>query len=171
MSAVQSTVVLEAAVDGDVLVPLASGERAARGRVVVAHTALPSGALLRTVRVAGDGRGGVGPVDVETTRAIASTETPVPFATRLPGFSEDVSRFLVVAPGAARAQLVGTASNTYPASEVTALRGGTGVLEIADARRAALYRLVTWDRRGRKLGAWEALFRRRDPRDLWPRVR
>ena len=171
VSAVQSTVVLEAAVDGDVLVPLASGERAARGRVVVAHTALPSGALLRTVRVAGDGRGGVGPVDVETTRAIASTETPVPFATRLPGFSVDVSRFLVVAPGAARAQLVGTASNTYPASEVTALRGGTGVLEIADARRAALYRLVTWDRRGRKLGAWEALFRRRDPRDLWPRVR
>ncbi len=171
VSAVQSTVVLEAAVDGDVLVPLASGERAARGRVVVAHTTLPSGALLRTVRVAGDGRGGVGPVDVETTRAIASTETPVPFATRLPGFSEDVSRFLVVAPGAARAQLVGTASNTYPASEVTALRGGTGVLEIADARRAALYRLVTWDRRGRKLGAWEALFRRRDPRDLWPRVR
>ena len=171
VSAVQSTVVLEAAVDGDVLVPLASGERAARGRVVVAHTALPSGALLRTVRVAGDGRGGVGPVDVETTRAIASTETPVPFATRLPGFSEDVSRFLVVAPGAARAQLVGTASNTYPASEVTALRGGTGVLEIADARRAALYRLVTWDRRGRRLGAWEALFRRRDPRDLWPRVR
>ena len=171
VSAVRSTVVLEAAVDGDVLVPLASRERAARGRVVVAHTALPSGALLRTVRVAGDGRGGVGPVDVETTRAIASTETPLPFATRLPGFSEDVSRFLVVAPGAARAQLVGTASNTYPASEVTALRGGTGVLEIADARRAALYRLVTWDRRGRKLGAWEALFRRRDPRDLWPRVR
>ena len=170
-SAVQSSVVLEAAVDGDVLVPLASGERAARGRVVVAHTALPSGALLRTVRVAGDGRGGVGPVDVETTRAIVSNETPVPFATRLPGFTEDVSRFLVVAPGAARAQLVGTASNTYPASEVTALRGGTGVLEIADARRAALYRLVTWDRRGRKLGAWEALFRRRDPRDLWPRVR
>jgi len=171
VSAVQSTVVLEAAVDGEVLVPLAPGERAARGRVVVAHTALPSGALLRTVRVAGDGRGGVGPVDVETTRAIASNETPVPFATRLPGFTEDVSRFLVVAPGAARAQLVGTASNTYPASEVTALRGGTGVLQIADARRAALYRLVTWDRRGRKLGAWEALFRRRDPRDLWPRVR
>ena len=171
ISAVQSTVVLEAAVDGEVLVPLAPGERAARGRVVVAHTALPSGALLRTVRVAGDGRGGVGPVDVETTRAIVSNETPVPFATRLPGFTEDVSRFLVVAPGAARAQLVGTASNTYPASEVTALRGGTGVLEIADGRRAALYRLVTWDRRGRKLGAWEALFRRRDPRDLWPRVR
>ena len=77
----------------------------------------------------------------------------------------------MVAPGAARAQLVGTASNTYPASEVTALRDGTGVLEVADARRAALYRLVIWDRRGRRLGGWETLLRRRDPRDLWPRVR
>jgi len=45
------------------------------------------------------------------------------------------------------------------------------VLEVADARRTALYRLVTWDSRGRRLGGWEALFRRRDPRDLWPRVR
>ena len=168
---VRSTVVLEAPVPGDVLVPAEQGEQAGRGLVVVAHSELPSGALLRTVRVVGGGPAGVGPVDVETTRAIASTETPSPFATRLPGFRSDVSRFLVVAPGAARAQLVGTASNTYPASEVTALRDGTGVLEVADARRAALYRLVTWDARGRRLGAWEALFRRRDPRDLWPRVR
>ena len=170
-SALQSALALEAPVDGDVLVPLAPGRPAGRGRVVVAHTRLPNGALLRTVRVAGDGRGDVGPVDLETTRLVAASEVPVPFAARLPEFRSDVSRFLVVAPGAARAQLVGTASNTYPASEVTALRDGTGVLEIADARRAALYRLVTWDRRGRRLGAWESLFRRRDPRDLWPRVR
>ena len=77
----------------------------------------------------------------------------------------------MVAPGAARAQLVAASSNTYPASEVTPLRDGTGVLEVADARRAAIYRLITWDREGRRLGAWDALFRRRDPRDLWPRVR
>lgn len=170
-SAVRSAVALRATVDGDVLVPAAPGERLGRGRVAVVHSTLPSGALLRTVRVVGDSRGDVGPVDVETTRVIASSETPVPFAARLPGFRSDVSRFLVVAPGAARAQLVGTASNTYPASEVTALRDGTGVLEVADARRAALYRLVTWDPRGRRLGAWDTLFRRRDPRDLWPRVR
>lgn len=171
VSAVASTVVLEAPVPGDVLVPVRDGERARRGRVVVVHTTVPGGALLRTVRVAGDGREGAGPVDVETTRLIGTSDVAAPFATRLPGFLGDVSRFLVVAPGAARAQLVGTASNTYPASEVTPLRDGTGVLEVADARRAALYRLVTWDRRGRRLGGWDALFRRRDPRDLWPRVR
>ncbi|HYN66196.1 MAG TPA: antitoxin Xre-like helix-turn-helix domain-containing protein [Ornithinibacter sp.] len=171
VSALQNSLAVQATVDGDVLVPVATGERAGRKRVVVAHTLLPNGALLRTVRVAGDGRSDGGPVDVETTRVVAAAGTPVPFATRLPGFRSDASRFLVVAPGATRAQLVGTASNTYPASEVTTLRDGTGVLEVADARRAALYRLVTWDGRGRRLGAWEVQFRRRDPRDLWPRVR
>jgi len=171
VSALRSSLAVEATVDGDVLVPVAPGERAGRGRVVVAHTSLPNGALLRTVRVAGDGRNDVGPVDVETTRLVAAADTPAPFAVRLPGFRSDASRFLVVAPDAARAQLVGTASNTYPASEVSTLRDGTGVLEVADARRAALYRLVTWDARGRRLGSWDALFRRRDPRDLWPRVR
>ena len=168
---VRSTVVLQAPVAGDVLVPAKPGVPPGPGQVVVAHSVLPGGAQLRTVRVAGDGRGGVGPIDVETTRLLGTSDRPVPLAARLPGFSNDVSRFLVIAPGAARAQLIGTASNTYPASEVTALRDGTSVLEVADARRTALYRLVTWDSRGRRLGGWEALFRRRDPRDLWPRVR
>ena len=95
----------------------------ARGRVVVALTTLPNGALLRTVRVVGDGRGRVEPVDVETTRVVGSPpDVGAPFATRLPGFSSGVSRFRVCLPRAARAQLIGTASNTYPASEVTALR-------------------------------------------------
>ncbi len=170
-SAVRSRIVLEAAVPADVFVQAARGEKPGPGRVVVAHSVLPNGVLLRSVRVGGDGRGEAGPLDVETTRVIAPDPGSAPFATRLPAFTAAVSRFLVVAPGAARAQLVGTASNTYPASEVTALRGGTGVLKVADSRRAALYRLVTWDQRGRRLGSWESLFRRRDPRDLWPRVR
>jgi len=170
-SVVRSRIALEAAVPGDVLVQAARGATPAPGRVVVAHTDLPNGVLLRSVRVAGDGRSEAAPLDVETTRVVSPESSLAPFATRLPAFSASVSRFLVVAPGAARAQLVGTASNTYPASKVTALRGGTGVLEVADGRRAGLYRLVTWNRAGRRLGAWDALFRRRDPRDLWPRVR
>ncbi len=151
-SVVRSRIVLEAAVPGDVLVQAARGEKLGPGRVVVVHTDLPSGALLRSVRVGGDGRGEAGPVDVETTRVLDDADPATPFATRLPAFRADVSRFLVVAPRAARAQLVAASSNTYPASAVTALRGGTGVLEVADARRAAVYSLVTWDRRGRRLG-------------------
>ena len=169
VSAVRSTVALEAPVSGDVLAPL--GQAPGRGRVVVAHTRVPSGALLRTVRVTGDGRSGVGPIDVETTRPVTPDTAAGPLAARLPGFESNVSRFLVIAPGAARAQLVAASSNTWPASEVTALRGGTAVLQVADARRAAVYALVTWDRRGRRLGAVDVVFRRRDPRDLWPRVR
>jgi hypothetical protein len=170
-SAVRSTVVLEVPVPGDVLVAAGPGERIGRGKVVVAFTTLPNNALLRSVRVVGDSRGQVGPVDLETTRVVGAADVGAPFATRLPAFSSSVSRFLVVAPGAARAQLVGSATNTYPASKVTPLREGTGVLEVADARRAGLYRLVIWDRRGKLLGGWETLLRRRDPRDLWPRVR
>ena len=170
-SVVRSRITLEAAVPGDVLVQAARGHPPGPGRVVVALTDLPSGAVLRSVRVAGDGRGEAGPLDVETTRVVSPDSGLAPFATRLPAFTASVSRFLVVAPGAARAQLVGTASNTYPASKVTSLSGGTGVLEVADGRRAGLYRLVTWNSAGRRLGAWDALFRRRDPRDLWSRVR
>ena len=168
-SAVRSTVVLDVPVAGDVLAPL--GQAPGRGRVVVAHTRVPSGALLRTVRVTGDGRRGVGPLDVETTRPVGPATASAPLAARLPGFGSNVSRFLVIAPGAARAQLVATSTNTYPASRVTALRSGTGVLEVADARRAAAYALITWDRRGRRLDSVDIVFRRRDPRDLWPRVR
>ncbi len=170
-SVVRSLITLEAAVPGDVLVQAAPGRVSGPGRVVVAHTDLPSGALLRTVRVAGDGRGDVGPLDVETTKVLGDADQATLFATRLPAFRADASRFLVVAPGAARAQLVAASSHTYPASGVTPLRGGTGVLEVADSRRSAVYSLITWDRKGRRLGEEDALFRRRDPRDLWPRVR
>jgi hypothetical protein len=171
VSAVRSSVALEAAVPGDVLVPAPRGQAPGRGRVVVAHTRVPSGALLRSIRVAGDGRGEVGPIDVETTRVVSPDATTAPIAARLPAFTADVSRFLVVSPRAARAQLVAATTSTYPASEVTPLREGSGVLEVADARRAGVYRLVTWDRAGNRLGSWEQVFRRRDPRDLWPRVR
>ena len=171
VSAVRSRIALEAPVPGDVLIPGARGEAPGEGRVVVAHTRVPSGALLRSVRVGGDGRREAGPVDVETTRVLSPDAASAPIAARLPSFAADVSRFLVVAPGAARAQLVAQSSSTYPASEVTPLREGTGVLEVADSRRAAVYRLVTWDRAGTRLGDWDQVFRRRDPRDLWPRVR
>lgn len=166
-----STVVLDDSVPGDVLVRAASGERVGRGQVVVAHTRLPSGALLRTVRVAGDGRGQVGPLDLETTRAMSPDAASAPVVARLPAFASGTSRFLVLAPGAAKAQLVDTVSGPYPASEVTRLHQGSGVLEVADARRAAAYALITWSASGRRIGQWETLFRRHDPRDLWPRVR
>ena len=119
VSAVSSRIALEAPVPGDVLVQAASGETPGEGRVVIAHTSVPSGALLRSIRVGGDGRGEAGPVDVETTRVVSPDAPTAPVAARLPSFTGNMSRFLVVAPGAARAQLVAQATSTYPASGVT----------------------------------------------------
>ena len=165
-SRLRSRVVLEAAVPGDVFVPARDGTTAA-GLAAVVITHLPGGARLRSVRVAGDGRGEVGPADLETARGIPAEDEGAPFAVRLPWFRSTTGRFLVLAPGAARAQLTAVASNVYPASPVTELTGGTGVLEVVNARLASVYRLVLWSATGRRLGGWRQVFRRGDPRDLW----
>ncbi len=60
-------------------------------------------------------------------------------------------------------------SSSYPVSEVVPVSGGTAVLEVVNARQAAVYRLVLWDADGRRLGSWRQLFGRRDPNDMWPR--
>ena len=151
---------------GDVLVPARDGTTS-RGLAAVVITQLPGGARLRSVRVAGDGRGEVGPADLETARGIPAEDEGAPFAVRLPWFRSTTGRFLVLAPGAARAQLTAVASNVYPTSRVTELSGGTGVLEVVDARLASVYRLVLWSATGRRLGGWRQVFRRGDPRDLW----
>ena len=159
----RSRVVLEAAGAGDVSCPRVTVRRL-RGLAAVVVTHLPGGARLRTVRVAGDGRGEVGPGDLETARGDPRRRRRAPFAVRLPGFTLDVRRFLVLAPGAARAQLVAaTASNVYPASPVTALSGGTGVLEVVNARLAAVVPARHLEPTGRRLGGWRQVFRRARP--------
>ncbi len=164
-----STVVLEADVPGDVLAPWVAVGRPGLGRVVVVHTRTQDGALLRTVRVRDDGRAKVGSADVETARPIAVEDATRPFATRLPPMRAEIGRFLVIAPGAAKAQLLAVTASSYPVSEVVALHGGTGVLEVENARQAAVYRLVLWDAKGTRMGSWRQLFGRRDPNDMWPR--
>ncbi len=165
----RSEVALEADVPGDVLAPWVLAARPGVGRVVVVHTRTADGALLRSVRVRDDGRAKVGSADLETARPIAAEDARRPFATRLPPMRAEIGRFLVVAPGAAKAQLLAVSASTAPASEVGALRGGTGVLEVVNARHAAVYRLVLWDAKGERLGAWRQQFGRRDPNDMWPR--
>ena len=95
--------------------------------------------------------------------AIARRDAGAPFATRLPGFSVDVSRFLVVAPGAARAQLIGTASNAtrHPRSPRCATAPGCSRSRTRGGPRSTGSSL--WDRAGRRLGGWDRLFRRARP--------
>ncbi|WP_345207705.1 hypothetical protein [Fodinibacter luteus] len=164
-----SLLAFEGPAPGDVIDPGAVVAQPREGRVAVVHTTTPEGALLRSVRVRDDGRGWTPYLDLETVRPIAVQDADLPFAAPLPPVREDTGRFLVVAPGAARAQLLAVTPNAYPVSRVGDLRRGTGVLEVANARQAAIYRLVLWDDRGARLGSWRQAFGRRDPDDLWPR--
>ncbi|MFQ6171496.1 hypothetical protein ACK8HX_07815 [Oryzobacter sp. R7] len=168
-SSMTSEVVLDTEVPGDVLAPWVSVARPGPGRLVVVHTRTADGSLLRSVRVRDDGRAKVGSADLETARPVAVEDARRPFATRLPPLRAEVGRFLVVAPGAARAQLLAVTATSYPVSKVGEVPGGVGILEVVNARQAAVYRLVLWDADGRRMGSWRQLLGRRDPNDLWPR--
>ena len=168
-SAVRSTVALEAPVPGDVLVQAAPGETVGRGTGrrrphrpcraarCCARSGSPATVAARSAR--------------STSRRPGSSVRPTRPHPSPPGCrrsAADVSRFLVVAPGAARAQLVGSVVQHLPG-----LRGHRAARRHRGARgrgRAA----------GRGLPAGHlgpatadgsaggtTLFRRRDPRDLW----
>jgi hypothetical protein len=167
-SSLRHTVALEARVSGDLVDVDGIG---GGGRVAVVHTRLPNGALLRSVRAAVGDQDPGRRIDLETIRPIRLADSEQPFAVRLPWYGARTGRFLVLAPGAARAQLSAIASTIYPTSEVTSLVDGAGILDVPDARLASVYRLVLWSSSGERLGAWRQVFRRGDPRDLWARPR
>lgn len=167
-SSLRHTVVLEIEVSGDLVDVDGIG---GGGRVAVVQTRLPNGALLRSVRAAVGEQEPGRRIDLETIRPIRLGDSGQPFAVRLPWYGARTGRFLVLAPGAARAQLGAIASSVYPTSEVTPLVDGAGILDVPDARLASVYRLVLWSSSGERLGAWRQVFRRGDPRDLWARPR
>ncbi|HEU5242479.1 MAG TPA: hypothetical protein VFU25_10710, partial [Ornithinibacter sp.] len=154
---------------GDVIDPTAMVVDPRAGRVAVVHTTTADGALLRSVRVRDDGRGWAPYLDLETARPISVEDGDRPFATLLPAVREDVGRFLVLAPGAAKAQLLAVTPSAYPVSRVVDLREGIGILDVINSRQATIYRLVLWDADGTRMGSWRQLFGRRDPNDMWPR--
>ncbi|HSO64261.1 MAG TPA: hypothetical protein VLQ78_04085, partial [Ornithinibacter sp.] len=162
-------VVFDAPAPGDVIDPGAIVAQPREGRVAVVHTTTPEGALLRSVRVRDDGRSRAPYLDLEVLHPITAEDADRPFATPLPAVREEVGRFLVIAPGAAQAQLLAVTPNAYPASKVGDLRGGVGILDVVNSRQAAIYRLVLWDGDGTRVGSWRQRFGRRDPDDLWPR--
>ena len=80
----------------------------------------------------------------------------------------EVGRFLVIAPGAARVQLLSTSPNAYPVSKVTTTRpGGVAIVEVINADDAAGFRLVRRNAAGRRIGTGVPRAGR-DLLDLWP---
>ncbi|HYN66195.1 MAG TPA: hypothetical protein VES93_04850, partial [Ornithinibacter sp.] len=90
-----------------------------------------------------------------------------PVVERLDDARPGVGRFLVVAPGAARVQLLSTSPNAYPVSKVTGTRDGVAIVEVVNADDASGFRLVRRDARGKLLG--DGVPRTgADLLDLWP---
>ncbi len=105
-TSIRSAIVRYGIATGDVIDPHAVVAEPHSGRVAVVHTTTAEGALLRSVRVRDDGRGWAPYLDLETARPISAEDGDRPFAAPLPAVRDDVGRFLVVAPGAAKAQLL-----------------------------------------------------------------
>ena len=135
----------------------------------VLRTTTADGVVVRSVRVVDDGRSQVNWLDLEPPSVLpADTPLDEPVVLRLDDSRPRVGRFLVIAPGAARVQLLSTSPNAYPVSKVTTTRpGGVAIVEVVNADDAAGFRLVRRDAAGRRLGTGVPRAGR-DLLDLWP---
>jgi hypothetical protein len=166
---VRTEVVTDVKVGGGVIDPTAMSAQGGDGRVRVLRTTTADGAVIRSVRVVDDGRAHVSWLDVEPPTVLpADTPADEPLALRLDDARPRVGRFLVIAPGATRVQLLSTSPNAYPVSKVTRTRpGGVAVVDVVNADDAAAFRLVRRDAAGRRLGTGVPRTGR-DLLDLWP---
>jgi hypothetical protein len=161
-------VVTDAAVGGSVIDPTAISPSGGDGRVRVLRTRTRGGALIRSVRVVDDGRSRMSWLDLEPAAVLpADTPPDAPIVLRLDDARPGVGRFLVIAPGAAKVQLLSTSPNAYPVSKVTATRRGVAVVPVVNANDAAAFRLVRRDAAGHRIGDGVPHLSR-DLLDLWP---
>ena len=124
---------------------------------------------MRSVRVVDDGRSQLNWLDLEPASVLpADTPRDEPVVLRLDDARPAVGRFLVIAPGAARVQLLSTSPNAYPVSKVTKTRtGGVAIVDVINADDAATFRLVRRDADGHRIGTGVPRTSR-DLLDLWP---
>ena len=150
----RTELVTDATVGGGVIDPIAFSAQGGDGRVLVLRTTTPDGVVVRSVRVADDGRSRANWLDLEQPSVLpADTPRDEPVVLRLEDSGPAAGRFLVVAPGAARVQLLSSASNAYRVSKVTATRpGGVAIVEVLNPDDATGFRLVRWGADGRKVG-------------------
>ena len=172
VDSVRTEVVTDAKVGGGVIDPIAISAQGGDGRVRVLRTTTADGAVVRSVRVVDDGRSRVNWLDLEPPSVLpADTPPDEPVVLRIENARPEVGRFLVIAPGAARVQLLSTSPNAYPVSKVTHTgRGGVAVVEVVNADDAAAFRLVRRDAAGRRMGTGVPRTGR-DLLDLWPAER
>ena len=166
---VSTEVVSDLTIGGSVIDPTAFSASRADGRLRVLRTTTRGGAVIRSVRVVDDGRSRMSWLDLEPP-SVLPAETPrnEPVVLRLEDSGPAAGRFLVIAPGAARVQLLSTASNVYRVSTITPTRtGGAAIVGVVNPDDATGFRLVRWDATGRRLGA-DVPTAGASLLDLWP---
>jgi hypothetical protein len=165
---VLTEVVTDTTVAGSVIDPRAMSASDGDGRVRVLRTTTRQGAVIRSVRVTDDGRSDMSWLDVEPAAVLpAGTPRDEPVVVRVDDARPGVGRFLVIAPGAARVQLLATSPNAYPVSKVTSSPHGVAVVEVVNADSAAAFRLVRREASGRRIGSAVPVSGR-DLLDLYP---
>ncbi|HET6968170.1 MAG TPA: hypothetical protein VFI44_07825, partial [Ornithinibacter sp.] len=118
------------------------------GRVVSLLTTTPDGAVLRTTAFSSDGS----TLPLEPGVLLPAGRQDEPLVVQASDLRPQVSRFLVVAPGADRVQLIASSPDGYPVSKVEPTRGRAAVVvPVVNGNQGGEYRLITRDRRGRVL--------------------
>lgn len=118
------------------------------GRLVSLLTTTPDGAVLRTTAFRSDGS----TLPLEPGVLLPAGRQTEPLVVQASDLRAQVSRFLVVAPGADRVQLISTSPDGYPVSKVEPTGGrAVVVVPVVNGNRAGLFRVIARDRRGRVL--------------------
>jgi hypothetical protein len=118
------------------------------GRLLSLLTTTPDGAVLRTTAFRSNGS----TLPLEPGVLLPADRGAEPMVVQASDLRPQVSRFLVVAPGAHRVQLISSSPDGYPVSKVEPTGGrAVVVVPVVNGSQAGEYRLVTRDRRGRVL--------------------
>ena len=151
---------------------LDAGTRSVSRRLYVGLTRLPGGQVLRSAYVGSvDAQGAGGSARVEDGVPVdAATADRQPFALSAENADRTATRIQVVAPGAARVQLVSDLPTLYPDTAKVALANGTTVLTTAAwPETGSPYRISTFDSSGALIGTWPMrLPGKDDPYDVAP---
>ncbi|WP_377645059.1 hypothetical protein [Oryzobacter terrae] len=126
-----------------------------RSRVVVVRTRLPNGTLLTSAAVtdlADDAVENSGAMLFRSAAITPEEHLDDPIVTRVEDLRSNVGRYLVVAPGAERVQLISVSPDGYPVSKVARTNGRDAVvLNLVNADLASSLKVVARDARGRTL--------------------
>lgn len=144
-----SRVAVDSPVDGSALDPDGVGAPGEGARVLVVLTRTPDDAFVRSVRLT-DRRADRGVLDAESAAVVPAAEAEGPVLVPLPR-SGTTERFLVVAPGAARARLFSSTTPDRPVTRFVRCTGAAAVLTVPDARQEAAYRLLLEDDAGARI--------------------